>query len=79
MARKKKEIESGFDIVEEVEISTPLTPEEILKDDETYSALTGVYFKYLRKENFGHTEEITNRLDKLEIAINKRKKELFPN
>jgi len=51
--------------------------EDLYSQDEVLIALKERYFKILPKENFGKTPQLTNTLDKIEGAINKRKDELL--
>jgi len=48
----------------------------LIEQDEVLIALKDRYFKISVKEDFGKTPQLTNTLDKLEGAINKRKEEL---
>ena len=45
----------------------------LYEQDEILIALKERYFKLLIREDFGKTKQITDTLDKLEIAINTRK------
>jgi len=53
--------------------------EDLYEQDETLIALKERYFKLLRQENYPKTKQLTNTLDKLEVAINSRKLEIVTN
>jgi hypothetical protein len=51
-------------------------PNILWDQDEVLIALKERYFKLLPKEEFGKTSQLTATIDKLEVAINKRKEEV---
>lgn len=51
--------------------------EKLLKSDEILVSLKQRYFGLASEENYPKTKEITKTLDKLEIAIRQRTKELL--
>jgi hypothetical protein len=54
-----------------------IDPNTLWDQDEVLIALKERYFKLLPKEDFGRTPQLTSTIDKLEIAINKRKEEIL--
>lgn len=67
MGRKKKEMS-----VLEPEIDIEL----LCQIDDIYLSLTEKYFELASIENSNPTRAITNKLDKLELAIKKRKEDI---
>jgi len=53
--------------------------EAIQKNDETLIALKERWFKLAREESYPNTKLISQKLDKLEIAISDRKTEIVKN
>lgn len=53
--------------------------EAIQKNDETLIALKERWFKLAREERYPNTKLISQKLDKLEIAISDRKTEIVKN
>jgi hypothetical protein len=49
----------------------------LIEQDETLVALKERWFKLAKQEVYPKTPQITNTLDKLEVAITKRKEEIL--
>lgn len=54
-----------------------IDPHTLWDQDEVLIALKERYFKLLPREDFGKTPQLTSTIDKLAIAINKRKEEII--
>jgi hypothetical protein len=51
--------------------------ETLIEQDEILISLKERYFKLLKNEVIGKTTQLTSTIDKIELAINKRKEEII--
>lgn len=76
MPRKKKVPDEPEQTSSVAETEVPLDIEIIIEMDTVYQALKDKWFELAATEKIGFTKELTKRLDKLQLAIEKRKEDI---